>query len=152
MMPSPRLHRFRFVKAGFVAFGGGVRVTANEDLMLTGRCMCWVRRVLVAGLCYALVLQTLLLQAAAVAAANPDAQGVLCHGNGDQSPGDGADVFAGCHSCSLPASGAALLPDAGPAVSVRIAVTASAFFFFSAPIIIVRPPPRGESRAPPDIA
>jgi hypothetical protein len=108
-----------------------------------------LRRVLLAGLCYSLVLQTVLVQAAGVAAATADTQFVLCHGNGDQSPGDDDDAFARCHFCWLPASGAALLPHTAPAFSRPLAISATAYSFFSASIAIVRPPPRGASRAPP---
>jgi len=119
--------------------------------MVASRRMHWIRCVLLAGLCYSLVLQTLLVQGAGVAAA-AGTDLVLCHGNGDQNPADSEDVFARCHFCWLPASGAALLPDTGPAISVPVAITASAYCFFSARVSVVRPPPRGASRAPPHFA
>ena len=62
------------------------------------------------------------------------------------------DSLAQCHFCWLPASSAALLPDANLGIAVRIAIAASAYFFFSANITVVRPPPRGASRAPPHLA
>lgn len=121
--------------------------------MLINGCIGWLRGVLLAGLCYSLVLQTLLVQAAGVAAATADTQLVLCHGNGGQSPGDGDDdAFARCHFCWVPASGAALLPETGPAFSRPLAISATAYSFFSASFAIVRPPPRGASRAPPYFA
>lgn len=120
--------------------------------MLASRCIGWLRCLLLAGLCYSLVLQTLLVQAVAVAAATADTQFALCHGNGDQSPGDADDAFARCHFCWLPASGAALPPDASPALSHPVAISATAYSIFSASIVVLRPPPRGASRAPPRFA
>jgi hypothetical protein len=120
--------------------------------MLASRCIGWLRCALLAGLCYSLVLQTLLVQAAGVAAATADTQFVLCHGNGDQSPGDNHDALARCHFCWVPASGTALLPETGVAISAPVAFAASAYFFFPPSIAIVRPPPRGASRAPPRFA
>ncbi len=116
--------------------------------MVASRRMRWLRFILLAGLCYSLVLQTLLVQAAGITAA-VGPQLVLCHGNGDQNPADSDDVLARCNFCWLPASGAALLPATGPAISVPVAITASAYSFLSARISVVRPPPRGASRAPP---
>jgi hypothetical protein len=99
------------------------------------------------------VLQTLLVQAAGVAAATADTQLVLCHGNGDQSPGEADDdSLARCHFCWLPASSAIPLPETGLAISAPVAFAASAYFFFSASIAVTRPPPRGASRAPPRFA
>ena len=119
--------------------------------MVASHRMHWLRCILLAGLCYSLVLQTLLVQSAEiVAAAGP--QLVLCHGNGDQDPAGSDDVFARCHFCWLPASSTALLPDKGPAIAAPAAVTASAYAFFSASISVLRPPPRGASRAPPHFA
>jgi hypothetical protein len=118
--------------------------------MLVSRCTGWLRCVLLAGLCYALVLQALLVQAAGVAAATADTQLVLCHGNGDQSPGESDDhPLARCHFCWLPASGTALPPEIGQTISAPVAFAASVYSFFSASIVVVRPPPRGASRAPP---
>jgi hypothetical protein len=114
--------------------------------------MGWLRGILLAGLCYSLVLQTLLVQAAGFAAATADTQFVLCHGSSDQSPGEGDDTFARCHFCWVPASGAALPPETGPAFSRPLAISATAYSFFSASFAIVRPPPRGASRAPPSLA
>jgi hypothetical protein len=120
--------------------------------MAAGRCRNWSRCVLLAALCYTLVLQALLVQAAGVAAATADTQFVLCHGNGDQSPGKGDDAFARCDFCWVPASGAALPPETGPTISVPLAVTAAAYSSLSASFAIIRPPPRGASRAPPSLA
>ena len=120
--------------------------------MVASRRMHWLRCILLAGLCYSLVLQSLLVQAAGIAAATADTQLVLCHGNGDQSPGDGDDASARCHFCWVLVSGPALLPDTSPTISVPAAITASAYSFFSANITVVRPPPRGHSRAPPPFA
>jgi hypothetical protein len=120
--------------------------------MVASRCMGWLRCVLLAALCYSLVLQTLLVQTAGFAAATADTQFVLCHGNSDQSPGKGDDAFARCHLCWVPASGAALPAQTGPTISVPVAITATAYSFFSASFAVVRPPPRGASRAPPSLA
>jgi Protein of unknown function (DUF2946) len=117
--------------------------------MVASRWIRWLRCILLAGLCYSLVLQTLLAQAAGIGAATADTQFVLCHGNGDQSPGGDDDAFARCHFCWLPASGAALLPETGLAISAPFAFAAPAYFFFPPSIAILRPPPRGASRAPP---
>ena len=119
--------------------------------MVASRRMRWLRFFLLAGLCYSLVLQTLLVQAAGVAAA-AGPQLVLCHGNGDQDPAGSDDVFARCHFCWLPASSPALLPDTGLGIAASVAVTASAYSFFSANVSVLRPPPRGASRAPPHFA
>ena len=48
--------------------------------MVASRRMHWLRCILLAGLCYSLVLQTLLVQARGIAAAGADPQFVLCHG------------------------------------------------------------------------
>jgi hypothetical protein len=114
--------------------------------------MHWLRCILLAGLCYSLVLQALLVQATGIAAASADPQFVLCHSDGDQSPGEGDDAAARCHFCFVLVSGTALLPDTGSAISVPAAVSASAYSFFSARIVVARPPPRGFSRAPPHFA
>lgn len=122
--------------------------------MMASRCMHWVRCLLVAGLCYSLVLQTWLVQAAGISAATADTQFVLCHGNGDQSPPaeDGDSQQARCHFCWLPVSGVGPLPDAELSFGARIAIAASGYFFFSETIVVARPPPRGASRAPPHLA
>src|SRR6476619_1478448 len=120
--------------------------------MVTSRRLRWLRCILLAGLCYSLVLQTLLVQAAGIAAATADTQLVLCHGNGDQSPGDADDAAARCHFCWVLVSGPALLPDTSPVISVPAAITTSTYSVFSASITVVRPPPRGYSRAPPHFA
>ncbi len=121
--------------------------------MAASRYMGWLRCVLIAGLCYCLVGQTLLVQAAGIAAATADTQMVLCHGNGEPSPGETNDApLAKCHFCWLPASGTALLPDANPSFAVRIAIIASAYSVSFETITVVRPPPRGASRAPPNFA
>jgi hypothetical protein len=120
--------------------------------MVASRRMHWLRCILLAGLCYSLVLQTLLVQARGIAAAGADPQFVLCHSDSDQSPGEGDDAAARCHFCFVLVSGTALLPDAGSAISVPAVITASAYSFFSARIIVARPPPRGFSRAPPYFA
>jgi hypothetical protein len=121
--------------------------------MIASCYMGWLRCVLIAGLCYCLVGQTLLVQAAGIAAATADTQMVLCHGNGEPNPGDANDdPLAKCHFCWLPASGTALIPDANPGIAARVAIDASAYSFFSESFTVVRPPPRGDSRAPPHIA
>ena len=121
--------------------------------MAASRYMGWLRCVLIAGLCYCLVGQTLLVQAAGVAAATADTQMVLCHGNGEPSPGETNDApLTKCHFCWLPASGTALLPDTNPGFAVRIAIVASAYSVSFETITVVRPPPRGASRAPPYFA
>jgi hypothetical protein len=120
--------------------------------MPASRCQGWLRCVLLAALSYAFVLQTLLVQAAGVAVAAADTQFVLCHGSGDQSPGNDDDAFARCHFCWVPASGAALPPETGPAFSRPLAISATAYSFISASLAVLRPPPRGASRAPPSLA
>jgi hypothetical protein len=113
-----------------------------------------VRCVLVVGLCYSLVLQTWLVQAAGIVAATADTQIVLCHGNGSQdSPAeDGDSSRTRCHFCWLPVPGVAPLPDAELGFGTRIAIAASGYFFLSNTIVVTRPPPRGASRAPPHLA
>jgi hypothetical protein len=121
--------------------------------MVASRFTHWVRCVLVAGLCYCLVGQTLVVQAAGIATATTDFQTVICHGNGDQGPADSDDgSMAQCHFCWLPASSVALLPEANFGITAPIVFAASAYAFFSASITVVRPPPRGSSRAPPRLA
>jgi hypothetical protein len=116
--------------------------------------MRWVRCVLLAGLCYALVLQTWLVQAAGIIAATADTQLVLCHGSGDQTaPTEDPDLpQTRCHFCWLPVSGVALLPNAELSFGTRIAIAVSGYFFFSDNIVVARLPPRGASRAPPHLA
>jgi hypothetical protein len=123
-------------------------------MMLTSRCMRFFRRVLIAGLCYSLVLQVLLAQSADISAAASDTKFVICHGNGDQTPpaDDDGSLQTGCHFCWLPISGPALLPDAGLSVGIRIATAASGYFAPPERIVVVRPPPRGASQAPPPFA
>jgi hypothetical protein len=121
--------------------------------MVASRYMRWLRCVLIAGLCYCLVGQTLLVQAAGIVAATSDSQIVLCHGNGEPSPGETNDnPLAKCHFCWLPASGTALIPDANPGFAVRVAIALPVHSVSSESITVVRPPPRGASRAPPPIA
>jgi hypothetical protein len=121
--------------------------------MVASRFTHWVRCVLIAGLCYGLVGQTLLVQAAGIATATTDFQTVICHGNGDQSPADtDENPLARCHFCWLPGSSAVLLPEANFGIAAPIAFAAPAYFFFSASITVVKPPPRGFSRAPPSFA
>jgi hypothetical protein len=110
----------------------------------------WLRGLVLAGLCYCLVLQGLLVQAAGIAAATADAQIVLCHGNGDQgSGGPEGDPLTRCRYCWLPVSGAVLLPEAGFVVAMRNIVSALAYSSARQDILVTKPPPRGASRAPP---
>lgn len=111
----------------------------------------WLRCLLVTGLCYCLFAQTLLVQAAGIVAAAP--QPVICHGIADGASGDADnDNAPQCHFCWLPASGVTLLPDLRSSLPVPVSVAASGYSVFSAPIGLVRPPPRGASRAPPSLA
>jgi hypothetical protein len=127
-------------------------MAAVEGIIVPSRCISWLRCALLAGLCYSLVLQTLLMQAAATAAA-AGTEIVICHGNGDQNPGDtGDDSQARCDLCWLPASGAALLPETGWSAIARTATGGLAYRSVAASFIVVKPPPRGASRAPPRLA
>ena len=121
--------------------------------MVASRPMRWLRCVLLAGLCYSLVLQAPLAQTARLAAAVADPQPVLCHGNGDRSSPDSDDAFAGYHFCCLLTSYAALIPAANPCIpAAAIAVAASPYPFFPDSRTVTKPPPRGFSRAPPHFA
>jgi hypothetical protein len=121
--------------------------------MVAGRRMRLVRCILLTGLCYCLVLQTLMVQSEMLAAAAADPQPVLCHGNGDQNSPDSDGAFAGCHFCCLPTSYAALIPAANPCIpAAAIAVAASPYPFFPDSLTVTKPPPRGFSRAPPHFA
>jgi hypothetical protein len=117
-------------------------------------CRRFFRGLLVAGLCYSLVLQALLVQAADLAAATAETQFPICHGNGDQTPpaGDDGSLQTRCHFCWLPASDTALMPDASPGLFAPIAIVGSGYSFSSESFVVIRPPPRGASRAPPHLA
>lgn len=112
--------------------------------------MRWVRGILVVALCYCVAGQTFLVQAAGIAAVTADAGAFLCHGDRDGTPPvSGDDPLAKCHFCWLPASGVALLPAAQCSIAERIAIAASGYSVVSQSIVVVKPPPRGASRAPP---
>ncbi len=120
--------------------------------MVASRSMGWFRCVLTAGLCYALVLQVMLVQAAGVEAA-AGMQTVICHGDGDQNQNElDRAPLAQCHFCLMPATSVALLPGSISEVAIVFAVVVSDYAVFADGITVTRPPPRGASRAPPHFA
>lgn len=113
--------------------------------------MNWLRRLLLAGLCCCLALQMFVVQMTSIEAAFDDGQPVLCH-NVSEDDEDGGKPFTPCHLCWLPASGHVLLSDAGPVLSIPSIVVAPAYSAAALRFTVLKPPPRGYSRAPPSFA
>ena len=120
--------------------------------MVSSRFKGWLRCVLTTGLCYALFLQILLVQAVAVKT-DTGLETAICHGNGEQNQNEpGGAPSAQCHFCLLPGASVALLPDDMSGAAIFFVAAASAYSVFSSDSSIVKPPPRGASRAPPAFA